>query len=614
MSKTKTVWGMCALVALLFFWLPYHVPASYTIDSLSARVGFNNQAAIIIMLAGLLVLTLLRLAERHTPVFANEPAQSRAIPNWLLILAIAAVTIHVLFIAWITDGTSHYGEETYFLSKLLHMQAGHTPYRDFEFAYGPALVYLPYWCQVVFGLSAHFAYCATVWLFAVAGIFLLWALLRFSGGSRWLFVVLLSFFLLFTLQLDLQYTLLRYISGFGALLAIEAVSNRFAGWWPIISVTGAALTVATVLVSPEIGIAFAIGLLAYMAIEILRGSHRLLWAVAGYALIMGCLLWLLPGGMFQAVTNYSSGFGSFPLLPSPYMLLYVGSLLWVIPFVCASVLWSLRFGGTPRLPFGVSLTGAFAVNAVALMPGALGRADAGHVFLYGFGVFLLALVGAGLGGRWRSAYLGLFTAILFLVAFSGTVREFPSFRSQAGQKVLAWAETHPDSAGLHFLEKLAGGDRWGRLEARLRRVREMSVESNYPELSRYGRICVPYVEGIEGEFVLAKHGNLGLEYYHGRDGVDGPAQVRRKIDGLRTCSYVVIATEVLSPAGSSWEEEEANDVQVMKRLLMCPFPPGYRGARLPNPPRRILEYIAAEYEVVERLNARLTLCKRRTAD
>jgi hypothetical protein len=318
--------------------------------------------------------------------------------------------------------------------------------------------------------------------------------------------------------------------------------------------------------------------------------------------------------MFQAVADYSSGVGDFPLLPSPYMLLYAGSLLWVVPLVGASVLWSLRSGGTPWLPFGVSLTGAFAVNAVALMPGALGRADGGHVFLYGFGVFLLALLGVGLRGRWRSAYLGLFTAILFLVAFSGTVRDFPGFRSQAGQKVLAWADSHPDSAALHLLEKLAGGDRWDRLESRLRRVREMSLENNYPELSRYGRICLPFVEGIEGEFVLAKHGSLGLKYYHGADAAYTPDQVRRNIDGLRTCSYVIIATEVLPPAGSSWAEEEANDVQVMKRLLMFPFPPGDRGARLPNPSRRILEYIATEYEVVERLNSRLTLCKRRTPD
>jgi hypothetical protein len=74
---------------------------------------------------------------------------------------------------------------------------------------------------------------------------------------------------------------------------------------------------------------------------------------------------------------------------------------------------------------------------------------------------------------------------------------------------------------------------------------------------------------------------------------------------------VVIETEALSHAGSSWAEEEANDVQIMKRLLMFPFPPEYRGAWLANPSRDLLEYIATEYEVVERLNWRLTLCKRR---
>jgi hypothetical protein len=52
----------------------------------------------------------------------------------------------------------------------------------------------------------------------------------------------------------------------------------------------------------------------------------------------------------------------------------------------------------------------------------------------------------------------------------------------------------------------------------------------------------------------------------------------------------------------------------MKNLLMFPFPPRDRGVRLPNPSHRILEYIATEYEVVERLNSRLTLCKRRTPD
>ena len=613
MSNNVAVWGACSVVMILFFWLPYHVPASHTFDSLSARVGFNNKAAVVIMLAGLVLVTLVRIALRQTLVFASDPAQPQAIPTWLLLCATSGVTIQVLCIAWVTDGSSYYGEETYFLNRLLHLQAGHVPYRDFEFAYGPALLYPAFWFERVFGLSPHFAYSTLMWVFDVAGVLVLWALFRFAQREHRLrsvsFVVLLTGFVLSALKLDLQYTLFRFVSGFGALLVIDAVTRWPRGRWPLVSAICAVLTASVILISPEIGLAFVASLLAYMLIGILRGMHHLLWVVAGYALSMVFVFLLLPAGIFQAVTDYSSGAGAFPLLPSPYMLLYAGSLLWVISPICASILWALRFGGPPGLPFSVPLMGSFAVNAVALMPGALGRADGGHVLLYGFGVFLLALL-VGLGGKRPAAYLGLFTAILCLVAFTTVTSDFPTLRSHAGQRFVHWSESHPDSAAIRFLAKL-GGDRWVRLETRLRRVRDLSLESNYPDLNRYGRICVPFVEGIEGEFVLAEHGNLGLEYYHGMDGAFTPDQVKRKIDGLHNCSYVIIATEALAPANDS-AQEAANDIQVMNKLLMCPFTPADHGPTLPIPSRSLLEYIATNYEILERLNSRLTLCKRRS--
>ena len=182
--QRTAIWLACGLVALLFFWLPYYVPVSYAVDSLSVRVGFNNAAAAAILLAGLTGISMLRLVLGRTVTPTAEPANFQPMDRRVLMLGLVLVTFRVLVLAWVQDSPGTLYEERYFLSKLLHLHAGHLPYRDFEFAYGPGMLLLPYWIQRFSGLTDHFAYSAAVWVFNVVGGLLLWAILQVSKCSR----------------------------------------------------------------------------------------------------------------------------------------------------------------------------------------------------------------------------------------------------------------------------------------------------------------------------------------------------------------------------------------------------------------------------------------------
>jgi len=233
-------------------------------------------------------------------------------------------------------------------------------------------------------------------------------------------------------------------------------------------------------------------------------------------------------------------------------------------------------------------------------------------------VFLLAMLRIGRTRFSGLAYIGVFAALLLWVNLSGT---FAAFRSHGGQKFLDWAQSHPDSGAQRIIRKLAGAGRWKGLESRLQSVQQTSLESSYPALGRYGRICMPFADETESYFVLARHGNLKMEYYVDQVGIPrfcewgypgttnlyAPVQVPRIIGGLRGCDYLILPNEILPPPSRA--QEEAADRGVIREVLMFPFPPRDRGPRLPNAARDVLQYIADRYGVVERLNSKLSLYK-----
>ena len=322
-------------MAIGVFWLPYSVPASSQVISDSLRFGFNNHVALASVLLGLGVATMLAMLSPPISRTAPTPEIAGQIGIASLLIVCAIQTVVYVPLHWLADGNAPIGEAAYFLPRLYYMNHGLPLYRGFEFAYGPALAYLPDLVQHRLGASPQAAYTWSVWAFGVAGYVILWAALRQARANR--FAKVSAFVALaacFHIAMAPQYTLLRFLSGIGALVLAGAVTEKLRVHWFVLPLIYLGLTLAVFAISPEIGCAFIPGILVYLALQFGLGGEFA--RIAGvYALLTLFAAIAIPGEMFLALRGFAVGGNSFPVMPSPYMLLYLATLFAVVPRLLA---------------------------------------------------------------------------------------------------------------------------------------------------------------------------------------------------------------------------------------------------------------------------------------
>jgi len=533
---------LIAAVATGLFWLPYYVPTSYKIVSDSLRFGFNNHVALTSIFLGLTVATILAMFSPPNSRAVPIPATAGQIGITSLLVVCGIQTLVFVPLHWLADGNPPIGEAAYFLPRLYYMNQGLPIYRGFEFAYGPVLAYVPYLAQHLLGVSAQAAYTWSVWAFGVAGYGILWAILRQAKASR--FTKLAAFVCLaacFHIGMAPQYTLLRFLSGIGALVLVGAVTENRRVHWFVLPLMYLGLTLAVFAISPEIGCAFIPGILAYMVLKF--GFGREFVRVAGvYILLTIFAASIIPGEMFLALRGFAVGGNSFPVMPSLYMLLYLATLFVVVPRLLARGL-SLFTGRSSQLPFagpfGDPVTIAIGVTSVCMIPGALGRADLGHVYFYGIGIFLLGILGSWRSPKWQLAYCSSLVIAFQVIGLAISFHfMYPAYLSAAGQKMLRWVDEHPQSPLLGYAKSIAGEPRWTAALARARHVRDVSLETNYAALAGIGPICANPGDRLAFA-VLAHHNNLKPQYFFDSSNVFTVEQKQRMRADYQSCSYLI---------------------------------------------------------------------------
>ncbi len=529
-------------VAIGVFLLPYYIPVSARVVSDALRFGFNNHVAMASVFLGLTGATVLSMfSPLRSPTGSSSTSTGQIGITWLLVFC-GIQTLFFVPLHWLADGNPPIGEAAYFLPRLYYMNQGLPLYRGFEFAYGPALAYVPFVAQHFLGFSPQGAYTWSVWLFGVAGYGILWGILRRARAGR--FTKLAAFVCLvawFHIGIAPQYTLLRFLSGLGALVLVEVVTENLRVHWAVLSLIYLGLTLGAFAISPEIGCAFIPGILAYLILEFDFGQRFI--RVAGvYVLLTILAASIIPGEMFLSLRGFAVGGNAFPILPSPYMLLYLATLFVVVPPLLSRAFSILRRrGGRPLScgPFGEPATIALGVTSVCMIPGALGRADVGHVYFYGIGVFLLGILGCRPSSKWLLGYSIALVIAFQIFGFALLFHfQFPQYLSAAGQKTLRWVEAHPRSPLLGYAESITGDKRWSASLDRARHVRELSLETNYSALAGIGPICAN--PGDRAAFtVLARHNNLKPQYFFDSLNVFSDEQRRRMRTDYESCRYLI---------------------------------------------------------------------------
>lgn len=514
---------------LLIFVLPYHVPMKHVVFSISYDFGFNNRVAVLGALFSMLAIPFFvgRDAERTTMTAAppGEPPLSKYPLFLMAALHMAGIAFYFL-VTLVEPGTP---DGSYFLSHAINMAHGLRPYIDFEYAYGPGLVYPTHWLTMT-GLSAHTAYFLFYLAISFAGLCLAWsfaALLPVRNSLKLLvFLMICGISFVSLTTVGVSYTIVRFVTPLWVLGKVNEADERGHPVWRQALMACAGILFVD-LVSQEIGTVLAVTAAVFFGFTCFGDSRA---RVARVMAMLSCLaahgiffFALMPSAFRSSMLTFAAGGNNFPVIPS---------LLDVLYLLCFAYCFKRHIPPSGERSLIFPLIVVFALGSMAA---ALTHADAGHIVWDGLGIFVLAMVADGSKPRSSRFVLAFAPVLLFALGDPYCLRiprEVPLAEEGAGSLLSGGiAERLVLSTGhlLHvhperLVERMHGGAEVV-AQQRLLRDREAGIAAEYPS-------SVFFSADYELQERLADI-NLKPTYYFTLANVFTPESVERAVEDLR---------------------------------------------------------------------------------
>lgn len=203
-----------------------------SLPNVAAQSGYNTGVAYIVIalwsVTAILLLALFRW-KKWNPVFFDSGKSStfklntvQGIRPWVECLVIAAFFV-ILYWPQFLARYGFYIEDQYFVNVLARMQCGQLPYRDFEFLYGPLMIYPAHaWMNLMgFTLTGYYALIALLQGIFFAALYRLFQLHVPDTRFRYItFIIFIPF--VFDSLLGLNYTGWRIMFALLAILVVAA--------------------------------------------------------------------------------------------------------------------------------------------------------------------------------------------------------------------------------------------------------------------------------------------------------------------------------------------------------------------------------------------------------
>ena len=411
--RAAKVGGAILLTALVFFcaskWLP---PTDTHAISAAVSLGYTDRLPplVAVLLAGALAVGLLLSEDAgELPRRISETAAPVAHWRWHLAVACLISVLQVsLFPIWSRD-------DNYFGVRIALMVAHKLPYRDFEFAYGYATAYLPYWLHML-GLSISQALVTTLAVAALAGVLSVGLFLQSAIAQPamrlTLFWVLVVAGLLLEPGPSLTYNLCRFASPFALLLLLVRHAPRL-GPIALFAAAGGA-QVLVYFISPEMGVAFSVALFVWLALSWRELPGVKLAAAAAAVILSGAGLLIFAQPMFATLFNYMQAQIGMPVVPDIIMMLFVACLpiMGGVGLRIAQKIWcGSAVDGADQALIGA---GACSALAGALIPVVVGRSWPTYTVAYGFATIVLTAGFLAAAGKPRAAWVVASVFALFI--------------------------------------------------------------------------------------------------------------------------------------------------------------------------------------------------------
>jgi hypothetical protein len=642
-----------ALGGFGIFILPWFLRARQEPNvSISYTYGFNNfaawAAAAILLFLGLVVQMRDRRRNGELPaealleqLLAGRKPGEQGVSSWAIAAAIAVASGFVVLWYQFVPVT-WFGEMEYFITRIEILVEGHHPYTDFEFIYGPAMLYPSFWlCKYSGGeISVEAAYCICLVIHWVSGIlitaYITNNLVSPKQRTSVFICVLLPLILISPWGLGMNYSPLRFVLAPGSLLFFhQLVSGRIWIFKTLLArnvgvgLSAFALPLASFLLSPEMGFILLAAMSTYLpvySISSRRAGRATLYAIAAM-LSMTAVLALFGTSYFRSLLSHGSGGLNFPIYPTVQVLFLLVAALWILPLLAVITMANLRKSKNDA---------AFSASLLILLglsiPVALGRCDGGHIYCNGFCMFIVFLSLAGVTYSKRRLYP--WGGFLLAFGLIGSVANWDYYSWQIGEAVSQRVGDAPLILG--------GAKRslWQHLVHRVGLEREllrrivsfyfMSGEapktsgvvfdggpsvvpllkggkmvlfgSDLRDLLSYGRVGTPFPVSEEIDRFLKISGAQYPEYYGDLIGCVSVADLRRKLADLSSMKNILVPVQDIGEIEDSELKINLREEQsrFLSRLLVFPIslPPEANPPFVPA--EVIMGEIRAHYTAIRR--------------
>jgi hypothetical protein len=328
--------------------------------------------------------------------------------RWLGITCAAAL-IFTGVLGWLAVRTHIYwGDAGYFYNQLRSGLVLHrTLYSGFEFPYGPLLYAWPAAFVIALrplDVGMGPAYMVALGALQLPGLGLLFYVLQALPMRRSLKLAALLLMTLGALVplLGINYAVLRFVLPFAALVWLARQPRLVSA----LAIAGLG-EMAQCAASPEMGMAFAAGVVTLSVYRALTEGRRWLWLPL--AVLAGAEFFarLVGHDYFLTFGRFAHGEYNLIVEPLPHLLLLTLAAVALAPLAVAGAV-------RVRSPRAGMLLGIFAAALTLLAP-ALGRCDPIHAFFNGLGLYLLAFVAVDAAPpAWRKAWVVAFALIIVL--------------------------------------------------------------------------------------------------------------------------------------------------------------------------------------------------------
>ncbi len=420
----RAVYFGVSLVAVLY--IPYFFPVSPS-TSESYIFGYNNRGGVLL----LLLLTSIGAICVKGPNFDFSPiGPSPKIPLRFLGLSLAVEFAACAGMYMCAGRFGAFGEPEQQVNRIWLLSQGKKPYIDFEWPWGPSLLYVPKWLSELLHLNIPQGYFLFWVITSLIGIVLLFAtlnLIDFPGRHKTAIFLLFSTYALFSvLNMGSNYTLVRYICPLFCILIVNRVNQRSPQLRTKIhaAILAVAFTATLLLISPEVTIAhaFACIVLLYPGRPTLAHRSQIFAYLAALTALAVLFSFALKVHILDSIKLDGQGANSFPIAFSPAILFF-----FTVVFICACYL--VRRASDEGIQDNTIALIAFSIPMTAA---ALGRCDPGHVLLNGIGFFIAVFFYASTSPRmWKLYRNGFVACFLVITPFWGVFASLRSFTKYA---------------------------------------------------------------------------------------------------------------------------------------------------------------------------------------